>query len=141
MGSEMAKRGLIPDTALVSTAVRAQQTWSLAAPALVTSAAAGTIETQHERGLYLAAPAAILAYAGKLQASADTAVIVGHNPGMESLASSLSGSGSDQAALGHMTSKFPTAALAVLSFDGDWRDLKPGCARLTDFVRPRDVLE
>lgn len=140
MGAEMAKRGHFPDTALVSTATRAQQTWSLAALA-IEKAAVTPVETQYERGLYLAAPVAILAYAGALPASTETALIVGHNPGMESLALSLSGPSSDPAALGRMTRKFPTAALAVLVFDGDWSELKPGCARLTFFVRPRDILE
>jgi len=56
------------------------------------------------------------------------------------LASALAGNG-DAGPLASMNEKFPTGALAV--FDADleaWKDLRPGCARLERFVRPRDLV-
>ena len=38
-----------------------------------------------------------------------------------------------------MRVKFPTAAIAVLEFSGNWADLAPGSARLSCFVTPRDL--
>ena len=35
--------------------------------------------------------------------------------------------------------KYPTGALATLEFDGRWRPLGPGGARLTDFVTPKQL--
>ena len=35
--------------------------------------------------------------------------------------------------------KFPTGALATLAFEGPWRDLGPGAAALTAYVRPKDL--
>ena len=35
--------------------------------------------------------------------------------------------------------RFPTAAVAVLEFDGDWPDLGPGHTRLLDFAVPDDM--
>ena len=35
--------------------------------------------------------------------------------------------------------KFPTAAVAVLDFKGEWADLTPGEARMADFAIPRDI--
>lgn len=66
-------------------------------------------------------------------------MLIGHNPSMENLALKLAGSGASQ----HMTDmarKYPTAALAVLTFDTDnWADIRPGSGRLTDFVRPKTL--
>ena len=35
--------------------------------------------------------------------------------------------------------RFPTAAVAVLDFSGDWADLSPGQARLLDYTTPADL--
>jgi phosphohistidine phosphatase len=35
--------------------------------------------------------------------------------------------------------RFPTAAVAVLEFDGNWPGLSPGQARLVDYVVPADL--
>jgi phosphohistidine phosphatase len=45
---------------------------------------------------------------------------------------------SDERLLGRMTTKFPTASIAVLAHTGDWPELTPGAARLVDFVIPRE---
>ena len=41
--------------------------------------------------------------------------------------------------LDRMRAKFPTAAIAVVEFAGNWDQLGPGTARLTSFVTPRDL--
>jgi phosphohistidine phosphatase len=38
-----------------------------------------------------------------------------------------------------MTAKFPTAAVAVFEFTGNWDQMTPGSARLTCFMPPRDL--
>lgn len=134
MGAEIASCGWQPDLALVSTAARARQTWDLVLPALN-----GVPETVLDRHLYLAPPATILALLKGAPPPAETAIVVGHNPGMEMLALSLSGPGSDDDALRTMAEKFPTAALARFEFDGSWADLGTAKTRLTHFVRPRDL--
>jgi phosphohistidine phosphatase len=35
--------------------------------------------------------------------------------------------------------KFPTAALARFKFDGPWAELGAGAARLSHFLRPKDL--
>ena len=66
-------------------------------------------------------------------------LLVAHNPGMEHLAAQLAGSG-EVVALARMEAKFPTAALAVFSFEtDDWRSLSAGSGRLEAFVVPRDL--
>ena len=71
--------------------------------------------------------------------SADSILLLGHNPGMEELAIYLTGSG-ERDLIERMSSKFPTAALAVLQCRADrWSELTRGSCELVEFVRPRDL--
>jgi phosphohistidine phosphatase len=110
------------DVALVSTAVRAQETFDLAAIPVG--------ERRDEAGLYLASPAQMLARAADVHAA--TVLIVAHNPGTEELAAMLA---DDPASpeYSRMLTKFPTAAFAVLCADRPLAQWGPGCARLVAF--------
>ena len=66
----------------------------------------------------------------------DCVALIGHNPGVQDLATELAGDGED---LERMRAKFPTGALAVLEFDGSWADLAEGGASLVAFVTPKDL--
>jgi phosphohistidine phosphatase len=66
----------------------------------------------------------------------ETVAVIGHNPGIHDLAIALAGSGADAES---MRAKFPTGALAVLAFDGPWRDVSPGGGLLEAFVTPKDL--
>ena len=70
---------------------------------------------------------------------ARTLLLIGHNPGLGSLAASLCGSGAKKT-LERMSTKFPTAGLAVIDFDvAHWSDIANGAGRLEAFVRPKDL--
>jgi phosphohistidine phosphatase len=72
-------------------------------------------------------------------AEVERLMLIGHNPGLGSLATSLCGTGSRKD-LASMSTKFPTAGLAVISFDVEhWADITPGSGRLEAFVRPKDL--
>jgi phosphohistidine phosphatase len=134
MGAWLADAGYRPEVVLCSTAQRARETLELVATSLPASF---TIE--HARALYMAAPREMLTEIAKVPAMAETVMLVGHNPGMGSLASLLAGGG-DAKALGNLHGKFPTAAIAVIGFDVEkWSDLAPGTGRLLAFQRPRDL--
>ena len=64
------------------------------------------------------------------------AMMIGHNPGMQDLTVRLAGSG-DPVMLAQVATKFPTAAVATLSFEGDWSELIDGSARIDDLFMPR----
>ena len=141
-GAEMARRGWLPDLALVSPAKRARQTWKRAGKALADAAGAKQApETRFAEALYMAAPEAILALLHAVPDNTGSVVVVGHNPGLEELAILLAGPGSDAMALDGARAKFPTSALARFSFDGAWKDLAPGGAALTGFLRPRELAD
>jgi len=59
-------------------------------------------------------------------------LMIGHNPGLTDLVDLLVTADSPVAM------DLPTGAIAVLSFDGVWRDLAPSSATLVDLWRPRD---
>ena len=64
----------------------------------------------------------------------DAVMLIGHEPAMRDLAVSLIGAGSELA-----ERKFPTAALASLTFTGPWSGLERGRAELVAFVTPREL--
>ena len=70
-------------------------------------------------------------------------VLVGHNPGLEALATLLAREPvrrKERARHEALEEKFPTCALAIMDFDvGRWRDVAPGTGKLVDFVRPKDL--
>jgi phosphohistidine phosphatase len=134
MGAWLAGAGYKPDVVLCSTAKRASETLDLMKASLPADA---TIE--HTRALYMAAPRDMLIEIAKVPGAAETVMLVGHNPGMGSLASLLAGSG-DAKALGNLHSKFPTAAIAVMGFNvARWTELAPESGVLLAFHRPRDL--
>ena len=126
---------LRPDVALVSTARRTQETWQLAAGVLGAIAS-----TENQEALYLASAGEILEQLAGVAGSFESAIVVGHNPGLESLSHLLAGPGSDAAAIDDLRRGFPTAALAVFELAGEsWSSLSTDGARLVEFVRPRDL--
>jgi len=134
MAAWIEQHGLRPDAALISTARRAQETWQLAKD---TFGAIASAESQE--ALYLASPGEVLDQLANLPDSHETVIVIGHNPGLESLSHLLAGPGADRAALADLRRGFPTAALAVFELAGDsWSSLSSDGARMTDFVRPRD---
>lgn len=112
------------DLALVSTAVRAQQTWELATAALQVA------KTRDVAELYLASPDIMLRRVRAVTAS--TVVLVSHNPGTEELAERLTANtGSPE--YRRMLQKFPTAAFAVLTADKPFSGWGYGSATLSAF--------
>ncbi len=135
MGRYMAAEGLEPDIVLCSTAVRARQTIELAASEWRTSP-----EIRYEDGLYHAGPGEMLRAVQSLPEPRIHAMLVGHNPGMHALAVALSGGGSE-ADLESLNFKYPTAALAVIGFEGDWASVSAGGGHLQRFILPRELAD
>lgn len=64
----------------------------------------------------------------------ESVMVIGHNPAMQTIVLRLAAGGSDLEAVRR---KFPTGALAELSFEGSWSELASGRAWLDAFVRPK----
>ncbi|MFI6856449.1 SixA phosphatase family protein [Streptomyces sp. NPDC050416] len=131
-GRALAEADCLPDLALCSTAVRARRTWELAAAEWGTPP-----PVRFDRRLYAASPAGLLAVVHEVSAEVETLLLIGHNPGLEELVLALAGDGLDDT-LERVRTKFPTSAVAVLSWYGTcWRTLTPGTALLTSMTVPR----
>jgi phosphohistidine phosphatase len=134
MGRELARRGWLPDLALVSPALRTRQTWDLVAAELAQAPPASFPDP-----LYEASTQTLLTEARRTADNVRVLLLVGHNPGLEDFARELAGDNSDAKALARLRQKFPTAALARFKVEGSWADLDAGAARLSHFLRPKDL--
>jgi phosphohistidine phosphatase len=109
------------DLALVSTGLRAQQTWA----AVARRVAAARREDSSD--LYLATSNELLSLVNGLPAATTSVVMVGHNPGLEDLATVLSG----------VPVTLKTSTFAILHSGSDWESWKPGTATLEEVVVAR----
>ena len=133
MGRFLAHAQPRPALVLCSSAVRARETWSEVAVELDAA-----VEVQFEETLYAARSSELLARIHRLPTLLDSVLFVGHNPGLENLASELAGDG-DPNAIRRLSDKFPTAALATISSGARWKELSPASCRLESIVTPRDL--
>ncbi|WP_430910688.1 SixA phosphatase family protein [Methylobacterium sp. sgz302541] len=132
MAAYLAEEGLVPGLALVSPSARTRQTF---APVAETFA---DLPVRYERGIYEAPASALLTAIRGVEEPA-CLILVGHNPGMQDLATNLVGSGTHAARVA-LATQFPTAALAVIDFDASaWGEIGWGGGRLERYVRPRDL--
>jgi phosphohistidine phosphatase len=127
-GRWLAGRGLTPDHVVVSAATRTRQTWESLA-----EAAGWDSDATIDRGLYAAGPETALDLMRSSPDDATTLVVIGHNPTVAHLAQLLDDGEGDDDAGREMAMGFPTSAVAVLDFEGDWGDLDEASARLVAF--------
>jgi phosphohistidine phosphatase len=136
IGHFIARHPPFPELVLVSSAVRAQQTWNLVWEAMQDRVPAPEVETLEE--LYGAEPTELLRIV-RMASSSDPKrlMLVGHNPGMHELALMLAGDG-DKASRKALEDNLPTSGLAVLDFDtDDWTDVAFRRGNLVRFVSPK----
>lgn len=126
--------GVRPATVLCSSATRTRETLERMQKKL-----GPNIPVRFEKGIYLASANVLLRRLKRLDDGLASAMIVGHNPGMERFALMLADD-ADGAERSAVAEKFPTGALCVVELDIDrWTDAAPGCGRIAAFVRPRDL--
>jgi phosphohistidine phosphatase len=107
--------------AVVSPAARARRTWELVAAELDVRP-----RTRIDDRLYAASSGDLLTIVRDLPDEAKTAILVGHNPGMEDLASLLAGT----------STRMRTAALAVFAVSSSWPTAAPHASALRASGRP-----
>jgi phosphohistidine phosphatase len=109
------------DLAVVSPAVRTRSTWELVAAELAVPPPA-----RFDERMYAASGGTLLTVVRDLSDELETVVLVGHNPGLEDLASTLTG----------RWVHLPTSAIAVLSVSGAWSAVGESTAELRASGRP-----
>ena len=123
MGKLMRERSLLPDIVLSSPAERARETAEL-----VKAGAGLRDEIVFEPAIYEASPNTLRRVASAIDNRYASAMLVGHNPGIEGFLHYLTGA----------IEPMPTAALAVLELNIDkWADIDADCSRTFDVIRPK----
>jgi phosphohistidine phosphatase len=132
-----------PEQVLCSPAVRTRQTFDGVAPG-------GELIVEPE--LYAASGEALVERLRRVPEEICSVMVIGHNPALQMLVLRLAAtdgapspdlvvaeSGRSSDPLAEVRRRFPTGALATLTFQCAWSELRPGRARLTGLVRPRDL--
>lgn len=116
MGRLLADEALTPDLALVSAARRTQETWQ------AVSTAFPAAKSVVLKGLYHAPADRILFELEAHTETADSILIVGHNPGLHELTIGLlRQAGAGSALVARAESRFPTSTVAAFVFDAAGR--------------------
>lgn len=124
MGCFLAEIDQVPDVAVTSTAVRAQETLRRAA-----EAGGWLCPVQENEALYGATLSTILDVIRKMPEEITSLMLVGHEPTWSDMVAALIGGGDVL---------FPTAAMARVDVEVDaWKDVEMGDGQLVWFVPPR----
>ena len=126
MGEVMTANGFTPDVIVSSPAVRARETARLTKEAAHLKA-----DIIHDERIYEASPRTLKTVASSIDDRFGSAMLVGHNPGMEGIVRLLTGK----------SEEMPTAALAVIELDIDrWSEIDSGLGSLRRMVRPKEEM-
>lgn len=116
------------DEVAVSPARRAQQTWARVARHV------DARRVREDPRIYEDWGSALRDVMAAFSEEASIALVVGHNPGIEEFAVTLS-QGGDPSARTRLLTKYPTSGIAVLLVPGSWE--RPGDVQLAMFAVPR----
>jgi phosphohistidine phosphatase len=141
LAAHIREHAIRPDQVLCSSARRTLETCEGVEPG-------GEVVIEPE--LYGASGDDVLARLHRIPESTSSVMVIGHNPALQVLLLRLSGANGgngfasngdpdSDSMVSELQRKFPTGALATLSFDCAWSELAPGSAKLVDVVRPRDL--
>lgn len=132
LGGWLVRERFVPDVVLVSSSTRTTATWDLAARDLQVEP-----EVHVERGLYNADPDTVLELVRERGGDAHTVAVVGHEPGLSSLARALADPDtSDPAEIAGLADRFPTAGVVVMRSRTEWSGTPLGGLVLTRVVVP-----
>ncbi|QIZ33569.1 histidine phosphatase family protein [Saccharopolyspora sp. ASAGF58] len=122
VGRWLRKHAAAIELVLCSPAARARRTWELAAPEIPAEPA-----LKYDDRIYAASARELLAVIHEIPPAVMTAVVVGHNPGLEDLTELLTGE----------PAELKTAAIALLSSPAEWSEVAESWATDATYAKPR----
>lgn len=126
MGKMMKENHVRPDIIICSPAKRTRQTAKLS----LKPAGLDMDDVRYDDRVYLASDAQLLDLLSELKEDVDSAMLIGHNPGLEDLLQKLTGESEAMA----------TAALACISLNiKRWQNLRGGAGQLDWLIKPKDL--
>ena len=134
MGAYLVQEKLMPERAIVSTSTRTRETWNL-----VQTALRQDITAVFEPRIYEAHPHDLLDAIRETPDNVHTLLLIGHNPGIHSLALKLIARGNHDARES-LQYAYPPAGLAVVDFKmSTWSGIAAQTGFLERFVTPKTV--
>jgi len=128
-GRWLRDQGVVADAALVSDALRTQETW-----AELATGAGWDVEPEVSSALYAAGPDSAFDLVRETSDTVQTLLVLGHNPTMAFLAELIDdGEGDDDAITGLVSRGFPTSTVVVFDVTGSWADLASGSGTVRGF--------
>lgn len=131
-GQWLDSQGLRPDLVVVSTAARTRETFSR-----LQKGGALFDRVVYADEVYAADQDGLLRLLSQADPEVRTLMVIGHNPAVEETVNLLARRVGNHEWWTAMDAKFPTAAIAVIGFDGDWSDVGPGDGALLAYEVPR----
>jgi phosphohistidine phosphatase len=134
VGQEMRQLGLAFDAVIASPAARVKETLEE-----VEQGYGGSLGAAFDERVYLASVEVLLELVRSFDDAAQCLLLVGHNPGLEDLALSLSVP--DGAPLRtEIEIKYPTGTVVQIELPIErWTDIMERTGRIVSFIRPRDL--
>jgi phosphohistidine phosphatase len=132
VGELLVERGIAADLVWCSTAVRARQTWER-----MVKGGAESGDVRYDDHLYEAVAHQLTKLLRKTPDDVRTVLMIGHSPGIPDLVERLAPRKGQRDLWNRMDTKFPTSALATLSYAGRWAELSKQSAALLSFDVPR----
>ena len=127
MGELIARKEYLPDLIISSPAKRASQT-----AIIVKESSGSNAELKFDERIYEASLQALRQVVSEVGDETNSAMIVGHNPGIEGFIKYLTGK----------SEPMPTAALASVTLNiSKWSDLFADCGDLQEVIRPKEEMK
>jgi phosphohistidine phosphatase len=133
MAEHLRTNAIKPELVLCSSSRRTRETLEGVAP---------TGEHVIERELYSASAEGVLDRLRRLPEDLRSVMVIGHNPALQMLVLRLAlrdAAGDGVAVRSAVERKFPTGALATLTFQCGWAELAAGQAHLAEFLTPKGL--
>ena len=135
MGRELKHRKMTFDVAIASPAARVRETLD------GVSEAYGDFPfpVRFDERIYMASSDALLELVRALPEQAKSALLVGHNPGLERLIVALT-SDDERGLRGRVAEKYATAALAVVELPAKhWSEVEFGSGKVVELILPKEL--
>lgn len=131
-GAWLGERQLEPQLALVSDSTRTRQTVERLVLGGLTLP-----DVHYDREIYDGNERDLVRLIRRTPDEVTTLLLIGHNPTLEDTLHLLARRVGNHAWWAAIDEKFPTSAIAVLGFDGDWADVEAGVGALLAYEVPR----
>jgi phosphohistidine phosphatase len=130
MAEHLRTNRITPELVLCSSSRRTRETLEGVAPS-----GKHVIESE----LYAASAGDLVDRLRRVPDDVGSVMLIGHNPSVQMLAMRLARRQGDAGERAALERKFPTGALATLTFECGWSELGPGRARLAAFLTPKEL--